>query len=75
VKTCDSVSSLDHYLVARAQASATGARAHDVYALLGNYYEICRLAQADSDFAPRQAALEQRLRAICQGVMVAPSGP
>ena len=57
---------IDHHLVARTQACVTGANAHDVHALLGNYYELCLIAQEDESIRMRVRHVEQRLRAFCQ---------
>jgi hypothetical protein len=56
----------DHYLVARAEACATGANAHELHALLGNYCELCLAAEHDLTVRPRIERLEQRLRAFCR---------
>ena len=66
VKSCRHTSSFDHYLVARAQACGTGANAHDLHALLGNYCELCLLAEEDPTVLPRIERIEQKLRAFCQ---------
>jgi hypothetical protein len=65
VNSCCQTSPLDHYLIARAQACLTGANAHDLYSLLGNYYGLCLLAAEDESVMPRVEKIEQKLRAFC----------
>lgn len=62
---------IDHYLVTRAQARINGANAHNVHALLGNYFGLCSLPE--QEFAPRVAAVERRLRVFCQTGELPPS--
>ena len=57
----------NHHLVARVEAHITGAEAHDIHALLGNYYELCLIAEHDHSVIGRVLAIEVRLRAFCQG--------
>ena len=66
MNACREPSPIDHYLVARVQACVTGANAHNLHALLGNYYELCLIADPDASLRVRVASLEQRLRAFCQ---------
>jgi hypothetical protein len=56
---------IDDYLVVRAEASATGANAHAVHALLGTYYELASFAMADPACAVRLAIVERKLRSFC----------
>jgi hypothetical protein len=65
VKDFCQFSLIDHHLVAKTQACVTGANAHDVHALLGNYYELCLIAQEDESIRMRVAHVEQRLRSFC----------
>ena len=34
--------------------------------MLGNYYELCRIAKEDETLSVRVDEMEQRLRAFCQ---------
>lgn len=56
---------LDHSLIARVQNHTTGATAHDVYQLLGCYYEIAASGLNDMHSEARLQRIEQRLRAFC----------
>lgn len=56
---------VDHYLVARVQALTTGATAHDVYQLLGCYYELVESGADSGETATQLQHLERRLRAFC----------
>ena len=55
----------DHHLVARAQARATGANAHDLCSLLASYYGFTELANLEPSFAGRLEEIERRLRIFC----------
>jgi hypothetical protein len=66
VKAYGPSSPVDHYLIARAQACVTGADAHDIYAMLGNYHELCLIADGDETVKVRVLGLERRLRSFCQ---------
>lgn len=69
MNTCRFSSSIDHYLVARAEARSTGAIAHDLHSLLSAYIGLVELVEADpSDQAcvTRLASVETRLRTFCQ---------
>lgn len=66
VKAFGPSSPVDHYLIARAQACVTGADAHDIYAMLGNYFELCQMAEGDEAVKVRIRGLERRLRSFCQ---------
>jgi hypothetical protein len=57
---------LDHFLVARAEACITGANAHELHALLGNYHGLCLLAADDEAMLVRVEHIERKLRAFCQ---------
>jgi hypothetical protein len=56
---------VDHSLVARVQQHTTGATAHDVYQLLGCYYELADANANDEVAAERMRQIEQRLRSFC----------
>jgi len=56
---------IDHSLVARVQLLTTGATAHDVYQLLGCYYDLADADASDIGAADRLHRIEQRLRAFC----------
>lgn len=43
----------------------TGANAHDLHSLLGNYHELCLLAAEDDALMARVRRIEGRLRAFC----------
>lgn len=56
----------DHHLVARAQARATGATAHELHSLIASYYGFRELALAVPDCAARVEDIEHRLRLFCR---------
>jgi hypothetical protein len=65
----------DHHLVARAQACATGANAHELHSLLASYYGFSELVPSMPECAWRLEAIEQRLRIFCQTGKVPRSSP
>lgn len=70
-------SSVDHYLIARAEARSTGATAHDLHSLLSAYVGLVELVEADpSDQAciTRLESVETRLRTFCQTGVLRRSG-
>jgi hypothetical protein len=57
---------IDHFLVTKVQSRATGENAHNLHALLGNYFGLCAEAGDDPDLRIRCADIERRLRVFCQ---------
>ena len=61
----------DHHLVARAQACATGANAHELYSLIASYYGFAEMATLYPECAWRLEVIEHRLRVFCRtGVLL-----
>lgn len=56
---------VDHHLVARVQLHTTGATAHDVYKLLGSYYDVAEAGANDPAALASLQAIERRMRAFC----------
>lgn len=56
----------DHHLIARAEARATGANAHELYSLIASYYGFAEMATTYPECAWRLEVIEHRLRVFCR---------
>ena len=65
MKSCRASALLDQFLIAKVQSRVTGENAHNVHALLGNYYGLCSIEDEDQSRIARIEAIAARLRQFC----------